>query len=160
MRFKEVKDNISKIAKIKSPRICQKEVRTLDTIINKNPKIWKINRGSYYDFYSIRYKKHELSGKYVGSPNKKVGRISKEKFQQDSKIIENLRKRGNLEKLISYLEIQCDKCKQYFLKDKGFQNEETGLFYCTKCFENIFYNGLGPNSDSWKKGSNAKKGKK
>lgn len=49
INFKEVKQEISYIAKIENAKECQKELRTLNQILNERPHIKKINRGSYYD---------------------------------------------------------------------------------------------------------------
>ena len=104
MKFRKVKSEISRIAEIENPVECQKEVKELDQVVNKNPKIKKIDRGLYFDFYIIHYKKDELTGKYVETPDKKIGKISKENFKKDQDKIEKLRKSGNLEEVIKFLE--------------------------------------------------------
>ncbi len=95
--LKKLKSEIGRIAKIESPEYCQKEIRNLDENVNQIPNIKKLDRRDYYDFYIIQYKNYDLSGKYVGISDFRIGKISKRKFNQYHDKIEKFRKAGNVE---------------------------------------------------------------
>lgn len=54
LKFDEVKDEISKIAAIEDPEVCQDEVRELNNKLSA-PKIKSVKRGNYYYLYVIEY---------------------------------------------------------------------------------------------------------
>jgi predicted metal-dependent hydrolase len=54
LKFDEVKDEISRIAAIENPEVCQDEIRKLDRELGA-PKIKPVKRGNFYYIYEIEY---------------------------------------------------------------------------------------------------------
>ena len=95
MRFENVKEEIRRIAIIEDPQKCQSEVRELDYILHEKPKIKKITRKNYYDFYEVKgydERGHEILGPHLGS-------IPGEIYKNNEKQIEKSRVKGALEEL-------------------------------------------------------------
>jgi len=102
LKFKEVKSEITRIAKIEDPNVCQKEVRNLDKILNA-PKVRKIKRSTYYDLYTVIVYYDKVKARGSETPDKKLGKISFEEYEKKKTIIDDLIKKGNIEELKKYL---------------------------------------------------------
>jgi len=102
LRFEKVKKEISKIAKIISPKKTQEEVRKLDYNLNIKMKIKRIERGYnwvyYYKILGYDDRGHEILSEVS------LGRIKTDFYNKNKNYLERLRKAGDLEKLKKYFE--------------------------------------------------------
>jgi tRNA nucleotidyltransferase/poly(A) polymerase len=103
MKFEDAKKEISKIARLENGNEALHQVRNLDERINR-PKIQKRLQGNYLYFYivQIEYRsevKHTRE-KIVGT----LGRIEKQKYLENKKIIDALQREGNKQELTKWLE--------------------------------------------------------
>lgn len=99
MKFKEVKEEISRIAEIEKAKECQEEVRELDYKLHKKMRIMAIDRGyNWVYFYSVLgydEKNNKILGEQLLKINIQIYNKNKEK-------IEKLRIAGKVEELKKY----------------------------------------------------------
>ena len=82
MNLKEIKNTILRIAKIKDPLKCQRELLLLAEVL-KRPRIETRTRGNYTYFYEMEiFYNPEVKGKRERI-KENIGRIKKEEYQEN-----------------------------------------------------------------------------
>ena len=106
MDTKEIKEKVHTLAGDMPSEQCQKGVRELDNeIISFDTKlpIQKFPSGNYWYFKTVEYN-YPGRGDKRNIPKETLGKISREAYQKNKKIIDKLMKNRDKEELIKYLE--------------------------------------------------------
>jgi len=106
LKFNEVKDEISRIAAIVNPEICQDELKKLDKKLSA-AKIKKVKQGDYYYFYEIEYYYDTQAQHSRERILRKIGQLPGDQYKKNKNKIDKMTKK-ELKK---------------FLKNKGDKNE-------------------------------------
>lgn len=91
LKFNEVKDEISRIAAIKDPEVCQEEIKKLDGRLSA-PKLKKVKRGNYYYFYEIEYYYDKTAQHSRERVIKNLGRIEVSDYKKNKAKIPRMKK--------------------------------------------------------------------
>jgi len=91
MKFNEVKDEISRIAAIEDPEICQDELKKLNKKLGA-AKIKKVKQGDYYYFYEIEYYYDSEAQHSRERILEKLGRIKISEYKKNKGTITRMKK--------------------------------------------------------------------
>jgi len=91
LKFNEVKREISRIAAIEDPDVCQDEIKKLNKKLGA-AKIKKVKQGDYYYFYEIEYYYDSEAQHSRERVLEKLGRIEISEYKKSRALITMMKK--------------------------------------------------------------------